>query len=194
MNKNKLNLHSLTSEIIALGLLVSSLFFPFMEAFYTSNPYGSLKGSITVWKAFHFIFGGRVTTEMTIGVGHATTVSKIPPLSISPSLYALIGYCLLLGGLASFILLFVFEGLRKKKTCVFLGAIVFGLLISGGVLLLLSGPQIAASYFNIPLEKTSSLIYDASFHLGNGFLWCAICGFGSAFFIFIGSLAHILND
>ena len=194
MDKNKLNLRSLTFEIIALCLLLTALFLPFIEAFYTSNPYDSFKGSIVVRKAFHFIFGGTVSTEVTIGVGHATTVSKISPISVEPSLYALIGYCLLLCGFTSVVFLFVFEGFRKRSACVFFDAIVFSLLISGGVLLLLSGPQIAASYFNVPVEKTPSLINESGFRLGNGFLWTAICGFGSSFFAFVSGFSHLLGD
>ena len=194
MDKSKLNLRSLAFEIIALCLLLTSLFFPFIEAFYTSNPYGSFKGSIVVWKAFHFIFGGTVSTEVTIGVGHATTVSTISPISVEPSLYALSGYCVLLCGFASVVSLFVFEGFRKRKACIFINALAFSLLVSGGVLLLLSGPQIAASYFNVPVEETSSLISESGFRLGNGFLWTAICGFGSALFSLIGGFSHILGD
>lgn len=194
MNRNKLNLRSLASEIIALCLLLTSLFFPFIEAFYTSNPYGSFKGSIVVWKAFHFIFGGTVSAEVTIGVGHATTVSRISPISVEPSLYALIGYCLLLCGFMSVVFLFVFEGFRKRGVCIFFDALTFSLLISGGVLLLLSGPQVAASFFNVPLEETSSLMNESGFRLGNGFLWTGICGFGSAFFAFMGGFSHILGD
>lgn len=194
MNKNKLNLRSLIFEIIALCLLLISLLLPFIEAFYTTNPYGSFKGSIVVWRGFDFIFGGATSTEVTVGVGHATTISKAPSIAIAPSLYPLIGYILLLTGFISIICVFVFEGFRKRGTCIFFDALCFSLIIAGGVLFLLSGPQIASSYFNVPLEEINSLISESGFRLGNGILWSAICGFGSAFFAFIGGFSHVLGE
>ena len=194
MNKSKPNLRSLVFETIALCLLLTSLFLPFIEAFYTTNPYGPFKGSVVVWRGFNFIFGGTTSTEITIGVGHATTISKASSIGVAPSLYPLVGYILLLAGFLSFAFVFLFEGFRKKKTCIFFDALSFSLLIAGGVLFLLSGPQIASSYFNVSLEETSSLISESGFHLGNGILWSAICSFGASFSAFIGGFSHILSE
>lgn len=180
MKKKKLYFEPIFFGLLSLMAMIVAIFVPFMEAFKTNNPYLDIKGAMTVKSAFNFIFGGSTYGDIVLGVGHSTINYPLGAIEVNFCLYPLIGYCLLLSAFPLGIAAFIFSIEGKKITTLIFYGLALVLLITSGILILLSKEQIASAYFGNSFADINELIKATNLQIGKGFTICAISSFAGA--------------
>lgn len=174
--------------ILTLGLLSSALTLPMLTAFTTANRGYEYNGALTVGSAFAFIFGGSAKVYMRVGVGEAMATIACSDVSVTMILKLIIGYCLMMGGALCFILSFVFVALKKRKTAILFTWLSFSALIAGGILFLISKPEMAAAFYGIDEEAAKIAIESTGLSFNAGILGSAIFAFAASLSIFLSLL------
>jgi len=175
--------------LLGAGLIATALSLPLLDVFKTSRAGGIYKGPIDVGNAFAFIFGGTAHASMEIGVGQATAELFLDNVRVGPTIMGLLGYSFLISGAAVYLVSFFLGVFKNRLLSVLTAIFAAGLLIAGGVLLILTGPEAAASYLGLSGQGLTDLLNQTGFVLGDGLLWPGVASFAAAPFVILSGIS-----